>query len=351
MEELSVFAKRLKTARMLKGLSMDNLVAEMGGRISKMAVSKYETGKMMPDSGVLIELSKALGQKVDYFFRSFEVSLGQIDFRKRSSLPVKKEKIIRELVRDFAERYIETENITGEKSTLDLPQKIHVKTISDARIAAGEVLRKWKIGRWGINSVIELLEIHSVKVYELDAHEKFDGMCADLGKYGAVIVINKNATPERKRFTALHELGHLVLEFDKDASDKDRESLCHCFANEMLLPENLLIEFLGKERHDISYQELRAIQIQYGISIDAIMYKAKACGIISERRYTYYNIQKSKNVNFRKMVERSCYPDSHASRFVRLVYKALCSELITLSKAATLLNEPVQNVSGNLALV
>lgn len=351
MEELSVFAKRLKTARMLKGFSMDALVAEMGGRISKMAVSKYETGKMMPDSGVLIALSRALGQSVDYFFRPFEVTLGQIDFRKRSSLPAGKEKIIREQVRDFTERYIETENITNEKSTFDLPRKFHVKNAVDVQKAAREVLRKWKIGRGGINSVIELLEVHSVKVYELNAHEKFDGMSADLGKYGAVIVINKNTSPERKRFTALHELGHLVLDFDDGVSDKDREAFCHCFASEMLLPEDLLIVFLGKERHDISCQELRAIQIQYGISIDAIMYKSKACGIISERRYIYYNIQKSRNPDFRKMIEKSCYPDSHASRFVRLVYKALSSELITLSKAAALLNEPVQTVSGNLALV
>ncbi len=48
------FGQRLKAARVMAGLSMDALVAKMGQRVSKQAISKYENGLMSPDSAILI---------------------------------------------------------------------------------------------------------------------------------------------------------------------------------------------------------------------------------------------------------------------------------------------------------
>lgn len=70
MEMKEIFAKRLKSARLMKGLSMDDLVSAMDNSISKMAISKYENGLLAPNSTILIALSKALNQPVDYFFSS-----------------------------------------------------------------------------------------------------------------------------------------------------------------------------------------------------------------------------------------------------------------------------------------
>ena len=47
-ELLKVFAQRLKQARILKKMSMDQLVANIGGIITKQAISKYETANHIP---------------------------------------------------------------------------------------------------------------------------------------------------------------------------------------------------------------------------------------------------------------------------------------------------------------
>ena len=73
MEVKEIFAQRLKSARVMKGYSMDELVAAMGNILSKMTISKYEKGQIAPNSTVLIALSNALKQPVDYFFRPIAI--------------------------------------------------------------------------------------------------------------------------------------------------------------------------------------------------------------------------------------------------------------------------------------
>ena len=69
MNQKEIFAQRLKNARIMKGYSMDELVSAMGNNISKMSISKYEKCQLSPNSSVIISLSKALEQPVDYFFK------------------------------------------------------------------------------------------------------------------------------------------------------------------------------------------------------------------------------------------------------------------------------------------
>ena len=111
MANLSIFSARLKNARIMKGLSMDELCSSMGNIVSKMTISKYENGLLAPNSSVIIALSKALEQPIDYFFRPFTVQVNSVRFRKKSTLPQKKENSLRETIADLMERYINIEEI------------------------------------------------------------------------------------------------------------------------------------------------------------------------------------------------------------------------------------------------
>ena len=351
MADLSVFSLRLKNARVMKGLSMDELCAAMGNVVSKMTISKYENGQLSPNSSVIIALSKALNQPIDYFFRPFTVQVESVRFRKKSSLPQKKENSIREAIADRVERYINIEEICGERSVKSLLPRISASSPRGVKEAAAKIRREWCLGLDGIVNVIDLLERNGVKVIEIDAPESFDGMSCLVNERFHVVILNKTFSVERKRFTALHELGHLVLQFPKDLDKRQEESFCHLFASEMLLPEPELKRILGDNRKVISYQELKAIQVSYGISCDAIMYKAKECGIIPEQRYRAFCIQKNRAKGFKALVERTLYHHEESTRFVCLVYKALSKELITISKAASLLNQNIEQVRRDLALV
>lgn len=96
-----IFSQRLKNARIMQGLSMDELCEVMGNIVSKQAISKYENGKMLPNSTVLIQLANVLHTSIDYFFKPFQVKLEGIEFRKKAKLLSKEKAKIEEQVLDM----------------------------------------------------------------------------------------------------------------------------------------------------------------------------------------------------------------------------------------------------------
>ncbi len=352
MEAKEIFAQRLKSARVMKGYSMDELVKAIGNIVSKMTISKYEKGQLAPNSTVLIALSNTLNQPIDYFFRPVIFQVKSVKFKKKKSkLSAKQENSIKENISDLVERYITIEEICNMTTPFSSPFKRKISSPGQVKEAALQLREQWNIGFDGIVNVIDLLEEHGIKVLEIEAPDSFDGLSSWVNDKYPVIILNKNFSSERKRFTALHELGHIILSFKKSVSEKEEEALCNLFSNEMLILEAEFKRLFGEFRHDISYQELRSIQLQYGISCDALMYKAKNSGVISEQRYRTYYYQKNRSRDFKVLVERSLYPKEESDRFNRLVYNALSNELITVSKAASLLNQSVEQVRRDLALV
>lgn len=336
MKEL--FAKRLKSARTLAGMSQDELVYSMDGIISKNAISKYEKGLMMANSEVLIKLAKALSVKPDYFFREFSVEINNIEFRKKNALGVKQVNAIKEKVIDIVQRYLELEQFLDIKSEFNNP--IANSTISskkDIEQAVNFVLKKWKLGVNALPNVIELLEDNEIKVIEIDAPEQFDGFSGWADQRFPVIVLNKHYGIERKRLTALHELGHLLMNFSNNFTQKEIEKMCFQFAGAMLMPEETFKRELGANRSRISLQELVALKEEYGISIQAIMARAKDLGVISEFRYISFRKYISGN---RKEEGLGAYVGKeNSNRFKQLVYRAASEEVISMSKAANLSNQ------------
>src|SRR5690606_38359086 len=142
-----IFAKRLKSARTLAGLSQDELVQRMGDVVTKNAISKYEKGEMMADGAVLLALSKALGTSTDYFFRPFPVAIEHIEFRKKSKLAAKKEAAFREQVTDKVERYLEVEQFLDIRSEFTNPiANRTITTGEDVEPAVNFLLSHWQLG-------------------------------------------------------------------------------------------------------------------------------------------------------------------------------------------------------------
>lgn len=349
-EVTSIFSRRLKQARKMRGFSLEALSKSMDNSISRQAINKYEQGKMMPDSNILIALSTSLGVKVDFFFRPYTVEVGQVDFRKKSKFSAIKSQALKERVHEELERYLEIEQISGSDSRFTLTQK-EVSSLESARAFALEVRDRFQLGQDGISNVIEVLEDNGIKVIEVEENESFDGLCGYANGDIPIIVVNSKFKAERKRFTALHELGHLLMRLPPDMEHKEMEAICNAFANEMLIPYSVLVARIGSKRHDISLAELTDIQIQFGISVEALMYSLNQQGVISENRYKYFNIKKNTYGKFKCEIQKSRIPDERSGRFSRMVYRALADEIISISKAAVLLNSSVDKVRAQLQLV
>lgn len=345
-----IFGRRLNQARIMRGFSLEDLSQNLQPSITRQALNKYEKGVSMPDSRMLIALGVTLDVKPDYFFRPFTVDVEQVMFRHKSRLSEKDAAAIKAKVREELERYIEAEELCGCTNTFNI-KPYFVADFEDVVKAANEVRNLMQLGLDGISSVLEVLEEKGIKVIEVDEKPSFEGLSGYANESIPIIVVNANLSGERKRFVLLHELAHLVITFKDSVTEKAIEMYCNAFAGEMLLPSTVMQERLGAHRHDISLAEISDIQRQFGVSVDTVMFALRLHGIITERRYAGYIRKKKKFPEFRKTVEQSLMPSETTGRFVRMVYRALANGIISLSKAATLLNIPVETVKNQLQLL
>lgn len=349
----TIFPKRLKQARTAARMSMDELVTKMGMSISKQSISKYEKGVMMPSSNIMLALANALDCDINFLIRPFLFNGSDLNlsFRKKTSLGVKDVKALKVNVEDKIERYLEVEEILGiladeyfKTETTHLISKIE-----DMTECADNVRNSWNLGLSPIANIMTLLESKGVKVIETKGPDGFDGVSGIVnGKYMFIVVNTQDISSERVRFTLLHELAHLL--FNENMSDRlkplEIEKMCNAFASEMLLPAETLKKYLCNN-DKLALSELIELQKYYGISIDAIMHKLHTIGIVSDSRYKWYCIRK-KREPMRSVVEESRYPKEVSNHFESLVCKALAQNLITESKASSLLNGSVAKIKTTI---
>lgn len=218
---------------------------------------------------------------------------------------------------------------------------------------ARRVREEWGLGKDSIANVQDMLEANGIKVIYTNAPEGFDGLSGIVNGLHYIIVLNneKNHT-ERRRLTSIHELGHLLFndKLSNELTPHERESLCNAFANEMLLPsDKLQFYFGGKSK--IAIEELITVGEAYGISVDAIVHKLHDMGLVSEKRYRSFYIRKNQNPSLKKKVEEPRYKETKTNRFEAMVYSALAQQLISTSKAASLLNCSINKVRKELNVI
>ncbi|MDR0618740.1 MAG: XRE family transcriptional regulator [Bacteroidales bacterium] len=336
-----VFSERFKSARLIKGFSLQDLANALGNQLSRQALHRYEKGAVIPDTEKINLLSKALDVSPDYFFRTTKVELGEIEYRKLSKMPQKEASIIKEKTKGYLSRYLELEEILGLRNEFDNPLKnFGVITSYDQVNKASIKLRNaWNLGNNAIFNVVELLEDKNIKVVKLNVDEAFDGLQTFVNGNIPVVAynVNKINKPDRIRFTLLHELAHLLLNFG-DATERAKEILCHQFAGAMSLPEETLRAELGDHRNRLSFLELGNIKKQYGISMQAIVMRAKDCGIINEN-YTKQFFFVIKQMNWTVDEPYDYFGIEQSNRFEQLLFRALVEDQISMSKAAALDNK------------
>lgn len=340
MEIKQVFAERFRSARLMNGFSLQDLADALEGNLSRQALHRYEKGEVIPDAEKINMLAKALKVSPDYFFRTTTVELSDIEYRKLSKMPQKEVGIINETTKEYLSRYLELEEIIGLSNDFENPLEDFgiVTTYEQVNKAAKLLREKWSLGTGPIFNIVELLEDKNIKVVKLNVDEDFDGLQTYVNGNIAVIAYNERKAnkPDRIRFTLLHELAHLLLKFG-DITDRQKETLCHQFAGAMLLSEEAIRAELGNHRNKLSTLELGNIKKQYGISMQAIVMRAKVCGIINDH-YTkqFFFLIKQLNWKVDEPVEYQGIEESN--RFEQLLFRALIEDQISMSKAASLSN-------------
>ncbi len=338
-----MIATRLQRLRRARGLSLDELAAQMGGIVTKQALSKYETGKAMPSPIVLNKLAAALTVKAAYFFTEPNYEITFIAYRRRSSLAVKEQTRIESLVKHTLEERVRLQQLVGQGLSADVPvQRFSVESLEDAELAAGQLRIQWDLGHEPISNVTSMLEDRLVHVVELDAHDHFDGISAVVSDdeqtiVAAAVVAQRGRPGERQRLSLVHELGHLVLAVDEQV---DEEKAAFRFAGALLVPADVLRGAIGSKRTVIALEELLLYKRLFGISLQALLYRLRDLQIITEGHYKQWCMQINK-LGFRKH-EPEELPPENPLWLHRNVLRSVAEGLMSEREATEMLGEPVE---------
>ena len=338
-----MLAQKIKQLRLSRGWSLDELVAHIGGVVTKQAISKYELGRAQPSAPVLAKIATAFNLKTIQLLSEPKYRIEFIAYRKRSALRKKEQARIENYVKERLEERLRVQNLVCPNVTLTVPvQKFNINRLDEVEKAADTVRTEWNLGKDQISSVTGVLENKLIHILEVDANEKFDGMAAvayeDHHVKGVAIVVRKGTPGERQRLNLAHELGHLVL---KVSQRVDEEKAAFRFGAAFLAPKEWISREVGDKRTAIEIQELLILKKKFGMSLQSILYRLKELNIISE---TYY-VQWVRCVNKSGWKKQEPNPLSieKAEWLKQNVYKAFAESLLSQVDAETLLGNKIED--------
>jgi Zn-dependent peptidase ImmA (M78 family) len=347
-----MFGDRLRLARKRSGLSLRGLANRLKGAVSAQSLGKYERGEMKPGSDALIALSKGLELPISYFMSPLQVELTGLEFRKKSGTSAKDRAWVEAEVLHQVERYLTIEQVLGLESAdwnNPLSAQRRVTALEQAEELADQVREKWLLGRDPIPNMTELLEHHGIKVLLLSLPKGVHGLTCLVRRPGhrdvPCIVINRNDTLERRRLTLAHELFHLLADPD---SPIDLEKAANRFAGAFLMPADQLRQEAGDHRHAVAHEEVMGLKRVYRVAAAAMLVRFEQLGIISQMVMirAFQTVAKG----WRSEEPAPLEPADRRGetevpeRFERLCYRALSEKLISLPKAAELLQRSAAEI-------
>jgi len=216
----------------------------------------------------------------------------------------------------------------------------NLSTMDDIEDIVMKLRKRWNLGFDPIYNIVEMLELKNIKVLLLNDDKKFNGLSGHANNNSShqfiVLNINKALSDDRKRFTALHELGHQLL----PQHELDEEKASDRFAGAFLFPKESVIKEFGEKRTKISFEELKHIKYKYGISIAGIIFRMHQLHIISDAMFKRFWIQnRTAKFDDKVILKR----DEKVTRFENLLAHAYSEKLISLSKLSELSGESVDD--------
>ena len=276
----------LKLAREQRGWSQKEFAEQLGVR--QAALSKYENGAIFPSEEVCQKIVEIFKLPQKFFFQDVgEIPCGLIYHRKRSSTPAS---VRSKLEAEARMRLLDVQRLaTAQNVVSNL-----IERTNDAKETASLLRYKWELGEEPIPNLVQVLEDNGVVVLPFDfGTDKLDGFFIRLRSNLVVIALNSNEafSPDRRRFTLAHELGHAILHVDVLPS-RELENEADAFAAEFLAPSQSLKEDFAKPP---TFNNLKILKGKWKISISSLAFRAHRLGLFTDSGYRNFFIFLSSN--------------------------------------------------------
>lgn len=295
----TVYGRRARQARRIRRLSVSFVAEKIGIRQPRLSeLERSYTADISEET--LTSLSKVL----DFPSRFFSVEppeafhFGSLLFRAKSTL-----------TDTDADHLAEYASATGEifqglserasSPSVRLPDLPHGMSAPEA---AGIVRQQFSLkAEEPIDSLVRKAERAGILVILLDfdvrLHDRLDAFSCWVGDYTdrPVVVLRSGASWDRLRWSMAHEIGHAVIH--RRQRDGDIEAAANEFANELLLPRNVLIREWPRNP---TLMSLLPLKEKWGLSLQALMEHGFRAGLLSE----------SKRMSLYKQLSNRKWPDS-----------------------------------------
>lgn len=300
---------QLTFAREYRGFTQGDLAGSIEG-LSQSTLSKFEKGIGSLSEKNQNDLIKHLGFPKAFFEKKLRLEIDNANYRRRTTLS-------KSNIKDFENKCrIIAFTVDEFSETIEWPEfKFPALDVDDGyspKDIAKYVRKSLGLsGNESVRDIITLLESNGVIVYELEANEKIDGLSFVTEKGMAVIVINKDMSNDRKRFTLAHELGHLIMHADSCSlisSHRSKENEANEFASEFLMPEEAIKDSL----RNLKLPSLGPLKEYWLTSMSAIIKRAYDLRCIDDNKRTYFMIEMSR-MGYGKREPYPVYIDSPTS--------------------------------------
>lgn len=285
--------RQLIFAREYRGFSQSELASNIKG-LSQSNLSKYEKGFGSISDDIILKTIEFLGFPPTWLEYNISNLPENAHYRKRTTISKKGKTEIENCNRligyivDQMSDSIEWPEFRFNPLNIEdgyTPESIAKNTRKSLKISPNEPIK----------SIFNLFESYGIIVVELEINEKFDGVSFISDRGNPIIIINKAFSNDRKRFTLAHELGHLLMhDFpipDYRNNEKNKENEANRFASEFLMPS----EFIKNSLYNLRLSNLAELKRFWLTSMSSIIRRARDLNCISEDKYTYLNMELSRD--------------------------------------------------------
>lgn len=283
-----LIATNLKRLRSVKGLTQEELAERAG--LSRAGYRNLETGKTMPRSSTLEALAEALEVALRELLTPVPV-LRHVRFRSFKRLRTR-EGILADVGRWLGD-FNELEDLLEDRKPYTLaglePPRGKGKGMAEDAVdaLAAEVRQRFGLHpRELVRDICGLLEANGIKVLPLVvASDAFFGLSVAPEDGGPAVVVNtwERISVERWIFSAVHELGHLVLhapayQIDRSEEEKDPEKEANLFAGHFLMPEEVFWDEWTEARGLPFLDRVLKVKRIFQVSYKTVLYRLAEAG-------------------------------------------------------------------------
>ncbi len=287
--------ERLTMARRLAGLKKAHLAALI--EMSPASVTAWESGTKQPNRATVAKLALALRVEPQFFGGGAPPRVNKPNFRSLRSTP--------QIAQDEAEAYGQfVAEVTGmlenavefpESLLPDLPVDPEERTTTPEK-AAREAREFFGVAPGPIQHVIRLAERAGVVVvFSEPGIAAIDAYSLHTATRPIVVLNPAKDDYYRQRFDVAHELGHLIMHHDAEPGGKIAEEQAHRFASELLMPAEEIAPFLPSSTAGRAWAQLAELKEHWGVSLAALLYRARALGVMGDVSYRNAMIRMSQN--------------------------------------------------------